>query len=351
MSARPLMRLASPTVLKSPTTPRSILRRPAELPLSPSALSASFSIHVVSPPATSPHVRFPTSAKLTSTFFTHSPNTYDRAAITVSPNSVARPADALFSLTTGVFKNQSADSLDETYYTPITEATEFKLEPPPTPAAELTKPAKVKQSRASLRFQQTLAAKKPALLPREDLGSALLKFPRSPYPTADASTKENVPVAQTVPKTTIGAESSEHQVSLARRMLSPVEELPSAVEAVETTDEDRLSQEFWRSVTLEQPHNNTVITRKNDTTPSFIFGSKDGALWSPGLPRRTPLEPIGLSSMLSPLSRTSFAKQANPQAILSPTPNDPFSAFPSFTAVLSTSAAAIAYPPRAVVEH
>lgn len=345
MSARPLVRLASPTVLKSPTTPRSILKRPTELPLSPSAFSANFSIHV-SPSATSPRVRFPTSAKLTSTFFTHSPNTYDRAAITVSPNSFARPADALFSLTAGVFENQSTDPLDE-------QAIEFKLEPPPIPAAatELTKPAKVKQSRASLRFQQTLAAKKPTLLPREDLGSALLKFPRSPYPTAsDASTKENVPVTQTVAKTTM---SSEHQVSLARRMLSPVEELSSAVEAETTTDEERLSQEFWRSVTLEEPpNNNTVITRKNDTTtPSFIFGSKDGALWSPGLPRKTPLEPIGLSSMLSPLSRTSFAKQANKQAILSPTPNDPFSAFPSFTAVLSTSAAAIAYPPRAVVEH
>jgi len=331
MSARSFARLASPTLMKNPATTRSILKRPAALPLSPSAFSASFSIHV-SPSVTSPHVHFPTSTKLTSSFSTHSPNTYDRSAIAVSPNPLALPAygDRIYSPISGVFKNQSlvnqsSESLDETFYTPMAEVTEFQLEAPPVP--EVTKPTKAKQSRASIRFQQTLAAKKPALLPREDLGSALLKFPRSPYPTADTG-KGNVPVTETRPRTAIGSESKE---------------LSSAVEA--ESAEDRLSQDFWRSVTLEEPHT------KKDASPLFMFGTKDGALWSPGLPRRTPLEPVGLSSVLSPLSRTSFAKQANLQAILSPVPNDSFAAFPSFAAVLSMNAAEITYPPRAVVEH
>ena len=332
--------------MKNPATTRSILKRPAALPLSPSAFSANFSIIHVSPSVTSPHVHFPTSTKLTSSFSTHSPNTYDRSAIAVSPNPLALPAygDRIYSPNSGVFKNQSlanqsSESLDETFYTPMADVTEFQLEAPPVP--EVTKPAKAKQSRASIRFQQTLAAKKPALLPREDLGSALLKFPRSPYPTADTG-KGNVPVTETRPRTAI--ESSKHSTisSLASRMLSPVEELTSAVEA--ESAEDRLSQDFWRSVTLEEPH-------KKDASPLFMFGTKDGALWSPGLPRRTPLEPVGLSSVLSPLSRTSFAKQANLQAILSPVPNDMFAAFPSFAAVLSMNAAEITYPPRAVVEH
>lgn len=336
------MRLASSGALKSPTTPRSILKRPTPLPLSPSAavnlqFSASFSVHV-SP--SSPHVHFPTSAKLTSTFMAHSPSTYDRAAIVVSPNPLAIPSygDRVYSPTSGVFKNSKlVEEVSSPAPKAVEEAHEFKLEPPPAP--EVTKPAKVKQTRASVRFQQNLANNKPAPLPRDnDLPSALLKFPRSPYPTAPASPaggKENM-VAETRPK-----------VNSAREV-GRVAKRPASVKAEEVNtaaiDEDKLSQDFWRSVTF-------VGAEPLSQTPTFVFGTQEGDLWSPGLP---PAQRAGgMESIMSPFSRTSFAKNkmTNPQAILSPTPNDTFASFPSFGTVLSTrTTTGITYPPRAIVE-
>lgn len=292
MSARSFVRLASPNVMKSPSTPRSILKRPAPLPLSPT--SANFSVHLA-PSATSPHVHFPNSARLTSTFTTFSPTTYDRAAIVVVPNPVALPAygDRVFSPSSGTFKNSQA--VEEAVSTPTTELSELKLE---LPTPEITKPAKAAESktpsRASVRFQQNLASRKASPLPREGLdSSASLKFPRSPYPTATPAGKENVTPRRPAP---LNVESS-------------AKEVPTSGNA-----------------------------------PRFMFGTREGALWSPGLPRTGPVEPLALSSMLSPGARTAFL---NPDSILSPIPNAPM---PSIATVLAGKTELLAYPPRAIVE-
>jgi len=288
MSARSFVRLASPNVMKSPSTPRSILKRPAPLPLSPT--SANFSVYLA-PSATSPHVHFPNSAKITSTFTTFSPTTYDRAAIVVSHNPVALPAygDRVFSPSSGTFK--SSQAAEEAVSTPTTELSELKLE---LPTPEITKPAKAAASRASVRFQQNVASKKSTPLPRDGFdSSSSLKFPRSPYPTATPAGKENVTPRRPTP---LNVESNTKEVST-----------PSS-------------------------------------TPRFMFGTRDGALWSPGLPRAGPVEPLALSSILSPGARTAFL---NPDSILSPIPNAPM---PSIATVLAGKTELLSYPPRAVVE-
>ncbi|KAF9025413.1 hypothetical protein BDZ89DRAFT_1161736 [Hymenopellis radicata] len=66
-------------------SPRPILK--SLLPL-PEISSHVFSIY---PRMLSPHVHFPPTPSLQSITFTHSPNTYDRAPIVVSPNSCALP--------------------------------------------------------------------------------------------------------------------------------------------------------------------------------------------------------------------------------------------------------------------
>lgn len=327
------MRLASSPAIKSPTTPRSILKRPTPLPLSPSAMNiqfASFSVHV-SPTVTSPHVHFPNSAKLTSTFMTHSPNTYDRASIVVSPNPLAMPAygDRVFSPISGVFKNsQNVEVASPSPLPKTVEVAELNLELP-----QVAKPAKVKQTRASVKFQQKLATKQPTPLPRDDLPSALLKYPRSPYPTAPMSPagKEN----------TVAPEVNSAKVTRGTKQRPAKAEQTIQMSA---SAEEKLSQEFWKSVTLEGV--------PNPSTPTFMFGTQDGGLWSPGLPpamRGGATESVGLSSVLSPFSRTTFANHVNPQAILSPTPNDTLSSFPSFSQVL-TGNPGITYPPKAIVQ-
>jgi len=356
MSARSFARLASPNVMKSPSTPRSILKRPPPLPLSPSGLqfSASFSIHV-SPSVTSPHVHFPNSAKLVATYATHSPTTYDRTAIAVSPNPLALPGyrARVFSPTSGEFV--TAQSIDAVLHAATVEVAPTKLEPAPMPAnvPNLAKPSKAaEQSRASVRFQKKLAAKNSTPLPRDNLNDSLLRFPRSPYPTAPTSPagKENTePRVNTMSAVPRGKEMN--RPAPLKPIGAELTEVPLSAAEAETA-EDRLSRDFWRSVTLEEPVSAVVEDQPMSTSvPQFIFGDKDGGLWSPGMPKRmtTPLEPIALSSMLSPLARTSFVP--HPQDILSPIPSDPFSSFPSFTAVLSKGAEEmITYPPRAVIQ-
>ena len=75
-----------------------------------------------------------------------------------------------------------------------------------------------------------------------------------------------------------------------------------------------------------------------------MFGGKDGALWSPQL------RPEG---MLSPGRKMAFnGTQMKRSYIASPSPHDPFAAFPSFSVALQKgdSVGAVAYPPRAALE-
>jgi len=92
--------IVSPTraMLQRTASTRSILKRPGTLPLSPVHPSTS-------PRLLSPHVKFPPSPSLVSTFTAHSSRSYDRAPISVSP-------------------------LERTY---VTSLEDFKLSAPPKP--------------------------------------------------------------------------------------------------------------------------------------------------------------------------------------------------------------------------
>jgi hypothetical protein len=314
MSARSFIRATNaPKGMKSPTTPRSILKRPTPLLLSPTAsvqFAARYSIHVSPSPKS---VRFPISSELASTYTTFSPSTYDRAAI--------------FSPSYG--SSNASKAIEEVFAEPTPKL--VNLEPPPKPVQAAGAPP---PSRASVRFQQNLAVNNPTPLPREGLRSALLKFPRSPYPSAPMSParKDYIDAAETRPRV-----NSTTDVASKRDAVG--NESNAATEGGMTAEE-RLSEDFWKSVQLEATPGATVA----HNGPTFIFGTSDGALWSPVPPKATPTGPLALSSMLSPGARTSFL---NPDSILSPIPHAPF---PSFTAVMSNGTAEfVTVPPRAVL--
>lgn len=253
-------------------------------------------------------------------FSTFSPTTYDRAAIVVSPNPLALPAhsDRIFSPTTGVFKSAAERALDDaveaTVNSPAVTITDFDKE-------AIAKPMPAKStSRASLRFQEKIKASPAAPLPRDAVDEPLARFPRSPYPSAPMSPMTEA-VRQDAQRPVLARVSTMAPNADARKLLSPVEESP----------ETRLSKDFWQSVTLSETPTSAV--------PQFVFGTQDGALWSPGLPRN-------MDGMLSPMSRTTFGKVPDVKALMSPAVNDPYAGFPSFSSVLSQ----VQRPPKAVVE-
>lgn len=386
MSAKSLLRagLASPRTLKSPSRQKSILKRPAPLALSsqsPFPFAASATV-VVSP--TSPHVRFPSSANLTSTFSTHSPNSYDRGTISVSPNPLELPTWGARIYSPGVDKFANASSAEPS---PVEDLTpKFKTFTPPTlelgsPTLEIFPNSPVVDSkpttRAGLRFQAIAA--NPAIRPVNKLGDALKLFPRSPYPSAPTSPvskmdKENsaeggrrnsvgsntsrlsravsegsaktkkVPPAITVIKRP--SEIRMHvQSPLAQEFLSPVEESPQmTATAANVRHPVSLTQAFWQSMSLDETVDETspYLTTEDPVASGLlspgmispmVFATKEGVLWSP--PRKDSLK-----------------KDDAPIRVLSPSPEDPFAAFPSFAAALSLESGAgesmITYPPPAV---
>jgi hypothetical protein len=93
--------------------------------------------------------------------------------------------------------------------------------------------------------------------------------------------------------------------------------------------------------------------------PSLMFGVQDGSVWSPSVPKKPTAarEFLLRSALLSP-GKAAFAKpsKVNRSFIASPSPNDPFASFPSFSAALSLGAAAdtisgLAFPPKAMLER
>jgi len=135
---------------------------------------------------------------------------------------------------------------------------------------------------------------------------------------------------------------------------------PAPLDLAPTQDSEELSNAFWQSMTLESADSDevmvTALEYPSSAVPmsalsqlparvSLMFGGKDGALWSPQF------RPEG---MLSPGRKTVFngAAQMKRSSIASPSPHDPFAAFPSFSVALQKgdSVGVVAYPPRAVLE-
>ncbi|KAJ3888887.1 hypothetical protein GG344DRAFT_52761 [Lentinula edodes] len=376
MSAKSLLRagLSSPRSFRSPSTPKSILKRPPPLALSQSPFKASVTI-VVSPG--SPHVHFPSSPGLTATFTTHSPNSYDRGAIVVSPNPLEIPSwgSRIYSPGSETFgkpastESSPAEELTPTFksFTPpilSLSSPSFDEVFPKSPVLETKR-----TSRASARFQAIAA--EPTIRPISGIGEALKSYPRSPYPSAPTSPApavladtENHVVenegTKVPPAITIIGRSAEMVSSPLRQdFLAPVEESPQHTATAANTagkNHAQLTQAFWQSMSLDETANMTSPYNTNEDPVAsglfspggmispMIFATKEGVVWSP--PRR---DALFHKKDLMDMPIKSGGSRA---MVMSPSPEDPFSAFPSFSAVLSLDHGKqeliIAYPPAAV---
>ncbi|KAJ7447228.1 hypothetical protein FB451DRAFT_782246 [Mycena latifolia] len=337
-------------------SPRPILKRPSPLNLAstPFPFATSITI-VVSPAVSSPHVHFPASPVLTAVFTTHSPNSYDRSATKVTPNPLELPGwgQRVYSPGEGAFSSVKSPSVN----VPIlfVDALSFA-----TPAEMEDKTAKVARFGSHSR----------------ELGKALTVYPRSPYPSAPTSPmsrdKENAEVAGVTRTKSLDSPKSKKRAMrrpaslnvpagrpaaprisspLANKFLSPVVESPRTVTVAST----RLSHEFWQSVSLEDSdgeHSQLSVLEAHEegstpisAVPRFIFGTKDGLLWSPGLP---PKEPSSVAEIRSPTDRATFEFEKLDGSFVT-SPGYQLPTYPSIATVLSTDAATITYPPPVVV--
>jgi len=336
-------------------SPAPILKRPSPLNLaaSPFPFASSITI-VVSPAISSPHVHFPASPILTAVFSTHSPNSYDRSATKVTPNPLELPGwgQRVYSPGEGAFSSVKSPSVN----VPILFVD----------APSFAAPAEVdKKAAKAVRFGSR----------SRELGKALSVYPRSPYPSAPTSPmsrdKENAehngvaraksldspkskramkrPASLNVPAGLPAAPRIASPLAT-NKFLSPVPESPSTVTVAST----RLTQEFWQSVSLEdagEEHYQLSVLEAHEegstpvsAVPRFIFGTKDGLLWSPGLP---PKEPSSVAEVRSPADRAAFEFEKVDGSMVN-SPGDQPLTYPSIASVLSMDAATITYPPPVV---
>jgi hypothetical protein len=343
-------------------------------------------------------------------FSAHSPGTYDRAPIIVSPNPLALPdwGDRIYSPTLNGFNRAlaSPQPFPMSYNSPTIAG----FEDPRSPKENVGR-------------QRLISfAPQPSGRRSHELAKALSKYPRSPYPSAPLSPaefedpggdvnrgrtqyRERGDMIKSLPaRARARAKSLEEERKLKRQvtplsnvaprqfkagLLSPFMPAPSPLSRtflaanqeptlarankppplplVEPVSSN-LSHAFWQSVSLEDSTTQTLPspafpesvsvsgsegsaealpTRPSRGSEQMMFASKDGALWSPRVATHEP--PAG---MLSPAQKVAFRNFSH-SMVASPSPNDPFAAFPSFSVVLSGSGtsgvAPIAYPPRAKV--
>lgn len=365
--------MASPAraMLKTPYSTRSILKRPGALPLSPAY--ASFSIQAqVSPHTKSPHVQFPPSPSLVSTFAAHSAASYDRAPISVSP-------------------------LERTY---VTSLDGFKLAAPPKP---LRSPAQ--RSPAIVNFEDPRSPKvhpAPALgfpafsqvveRPTKHIAGSLASYPRSPYPSATfveeaqasaqwpkdgetdslsrltRSSSLDVPTRNkkglTLAPSTVIPVVPTHP-SGDRSVFSPaVPSINRGKKPAPLDLESRLSQDFWQSLSFEEAektddqemvsaldypmsavdYEGKMEMDTHMSQPQVMYAGADGALWSPGMPKPGAALDRIRDSLMTPGKKSKFGNILR-KDVTAPSPNDPFAAFPSFTAAIEMEGS-ITYPPR-----
>ncbi|KAJ7045156.1 hypothetical protein C8F04DRAFT_525341 [Mycena alexandri] len=289
-------RVASPmraTVMKRSPTP--ILKRPSPLDLESNSFAITHGIVVVISPATSsPHVHFPATPVLTTVFSTHSPNSYDRTSTKVLPNPLELPAwgQRVYSPGEGNFSSVKSPPVN----VPISFV---PLAAPATPEKKASRLVRV------------------GFRPKE-LDKALFVYPRSPYPSAPTSSKnkENTEISRVARTRSLDSPRSRRAMKRpaslnvpvgrpatprisssppANKFLSPVAESPATVTIAST----RLNEEFWESVSLEDPDEEILRLSELEihegstpisitAVPRFIFSTKDGLLWSPGLPSKEP---------------------------------------------------------------
>jgi hypothetical protein len=368
MASQSFLRVQSPARSLMRSSTKSILKRPAPLPLSPSAFTANFSV-VVSASKGSAHVHFPKSPSMVAGMFTaHSANTYDRGPIITSPASadhsswmgrmLSPTAHNAFKLCDPPRKTPGARKEQFTSLAPPPAAVTVSSRnlAPPSPFVDPRSP-KPYVSRAGVSYDEiTLYVPKPG-----DLGRALTTYPRSPYPSAPIEPEETDMVGEMTTRgrtadrsngpsgftRTRSVESRTMHRQAAQSMLSPTMESPRIVitsqPALESASpETRLNQEFWAAVTLED----APAAGRSLKSPRLMFGNQDGTLWSPRPSKRESRSMVN-NGFLSPAPRKQDYSKG---MVASPSPNDPYASFPSFTLALNNMDGVIAYPPRARVE-
>lgn len=385
------------SMMKRPGNPRSILKRPAALPMSPNPFPyASFSL-LVSPGPKSPHVQFVASPQLVSTYTTHSSDTYDRLPIRVSPNPLALPerGDRYFSPTVANFKlsappkpkaavQKRLDSILKSSQQCASPAiTEFEDPRSPKVADEISQ---------QVRFASMVV---PASRPSRDLKASISSYPRSPYPSAtfasEAEASEEVTRGRrlsassadvpsrsksvdTAPRKTRGPLSftpipSPLQQSFKVNVKTPVtaslqrSHKPAPLALSPQEDATALSDAFWNAVSLEVETPMVTALEYPESAmdtgmdmeevnlkspaPGLMFGTQDGGVWSPApaAPKQTPARETLLRNALMSPGKAAFGRVKR-SYIASPSPNDPFASFPSFAAALTMAPSdpAIAYP-------
>lgn len=379
--------LTSPARAVMQTRPRSVIKRPVTLPMSPSAAPTFSSL--VSPRLKSPHVHFPPSAALAATFSTHSARSYDRTGIAVSPNPLALPVwgDRVYSPTVDGFKlGSTPQPFRSLTYQASPVVSDF--EDPRSPKAQ---PAAKANTVRFTPFPVTPVARSKKI--------SIDRYPRSPYPSAPLAqdvgatpvepdrphgrdwpqTKKSAQVAA-ISRAQSLAQNGRNKKGLSlgarkpggnfislsspltQSFASPVTESalkrsnkPAPLNLGVTPESEKLSKDFWQSMqgpdsaadsevmftAREYPESAVLyeatreVQLESAAAPEFLYAGSDGVpLWSPGLPRPGAVAKKIRESLLSPApDRTSFTNIARKE-ITAPSPNDPFAAFPSFTAVL-----------------
>lgn len=275
--------------------------------------------------------------------------------------------------------------MERTY---VTSLEDFKLSAPPKPFRSIyaaqNSPAitdfedprspKVQQAPKQnlLRFA-ALTNKETATRPSQTLARSLASYPRSPYPSAPLVQTEEV--SDVVSEDSLTQRPRASSLELPRRnkkgltlgsaSLNPVAPTPSSLgrsvfspsinegKVPAPLDlESRLSEAFWKAVSLEESDDDVMYTAleypSSVTVPQIMYGDADGAVWSPALPKPGAAVNRIRESIMSPGKRSSFGGFVR-KDFTAPTPNDPFAAFPSFTAAMEVDSA-ITYPSRVVLE-
>jgi len=328
---------------------RSILKRPAALPLSPSAQSVSFS-HVSSPSSQKafkspvPHVRFPASpTKLVATVNTYASDAYDRVPIEVAPNPVAMPGwgERVYSPSEDGFRLSAVPKVFRSLsMAPQPSPAVPGFEDPRSPRSDITASKAVN----SIRFARTEAMQGPPPAEIKPLEKAMTSFPRSPYPTvtlaggAEDNRGRQLPrINQTSASTRVRARAdslqsqvnnrNKHGLTLNRPIgFSDFSPVPSPLSqsfvnssaqlhtsslnrankpaplALDSDNSDQLSNAFWNSVSIESADELMVtaleypesaieyeekidIGMRSASQPPLMFAGADGMLFSPGLPK------------------------------------------------------------------
>jgi len=214
--------------------------------------------------------------------------------------------------------------------------------------------------------------------PSKTLASSLASYPRSPYPSAPLAPSEqvnDVDAGDSVTTQRPRASSLElpkrnkKGLTLDESSVIPIAPTPSYLGRSvfsPSVDEDkiqapldlesRLNEAFWKAVSLEESNDDdeamfTALEYPSSATaePQLMYGNADGAVWSPAVPKPGAAVDRIRESLMSPSKRLSLGGGFVRKDFTAPTPNDPFAAFPSFTAAMEIDGA-ITYPSRVVLE-